>query len=279
MRFNFHKYMDYKKCPRRYKMSEDRVKPTRDRNDYFTLFGNLIQKFFEVYANEWKREGLYFTEPLIRSKLQPMWEKVLRYAVVDWNAPFVRQTANEIFEEAILDIMGNLDNLDVYDRTKSEVKIEVTFKSGDVLVGKIDFITDDESGNREDAEILDGKSTNVIGKNIHVEQLYTYAILYKFKYGVYPKKIGILYYRMKEVEYYPMDVEAIESFKKKLIIAMYEIGKLKEFKPTPSAKSCKYCDYMGDCKEGIESANSRKRPRKNHIPVKKTATIINFGFK
>ena len=133
MRFNFHKYEDYKKCPRKYKMSEDRVKPSKPPNEYFTLFGNLIQKFFELYANEWKRERLVLTEPVIRQKLKPLWEKILGYAKVNWSAPFARLSASDIYEEAVVDIIKNLDILDVYDRTKSEVKIEVTFKSGDVL--------------------------------------------------------------------------------------------------------------------------------------------------
>jgi len=247
------------------------------KNEYFTLFGNLIQKFFELYANEWKSQGLAFTEPLIRQKLQPLWEKLLSYAEVDWNAPFARQNSKEIFDNAVEDIIGNLDNLDVYGNIRSEVKIEVTFKSGDVLVGKLDFIKKDEEAPPEDADILDGKSTDKFGKNIHVEQLYTYAILYKFKYGVYPKRIGILYFRMKEIEYYDMDIEEIETFKKKLILTMFEIGKTEVFKATPSAKSCKYCDYMSICKEGMESANSRKRPRKD-LGIKKTGSPVQFGF-
>ena len=83
---------------------------------------------------------------------------------------------------------------------------------------------------------------------------------------------------MKQVEYYDLDIEAIEIFKKKLILTMYKIGKMDKFEATPSAKACRYCDYFEECKEGLASAQTRKRPRKVYIAKENTGSVMSFGF-
>jgi hypothetical protein len=231
MRFNFHDYKAFLECPSKYKRNADGERA--ERNAYFSVAGELVQKFFEMYANHWRAAGLLMSEAKVRERMRPHWEVLLYYNKVDWKDPMSKLSKEDLYNECINTIMLNLENKDVYEDTKSEVKIEVSFATGDTLVCKIDFVKTLEDAT---VAIIDGKNSGTIGKYVDERQLLFYAIMYRFKYKVLPKELGFLYY-------------------------ILEIKKAKEFPCKPSAKACKYCDYLPTCETGRKDMDSRKRPK------------------
>lgn len=260
IRYDFHKHITYWECPKKFIKKYNREEATVPQNGYYRVAGEFVQKFFEMYANKWKKENVYFTEAKISAKMEAFWEALLRWNPVDWRHPMSRLSESELREECIKTIHKNLEELDVYDDTKSEIKFVVRLKSGDELVAKIDFLKNTEDG---EVVILDGKNSNKMGVNVDPRQLLFYALLYRMKYGKLPDKVGFLYYKHTKIEFVPFVEEDVEDLWKDILRTMIHIKKAKAFPATPSAKSCKYCDYLNTCEEGTADMNSRKRGKRD----------------
>jgi CRISPR/Cas system-associated exonuclease Cas4 (RecB family) len=271
IRMSFHKWKDFKECPKRFYYKETKVPYPKEENKYNTLMGNTVQKFFEKYSNEWKKEDLPWSRELVVDRIEKYWKKQIAFNYINWKDFYVKYNEQELFNLCVDIILDNLKNFDVYDNTRSEVKFEVKLKSGDVLVGIMDFI---KKGNL--VEILDGKATDVVGKNIKIEQLYMYAFLYELKYGKLPDKMGYLYYRMRMIDYAEIDREKIDLFKKEIIYTLYKIKKMDRFEATPSAKACKYCPYKSTCEEHLADAKTRKR--KSSVKDKYNGDVLTMDF-
>jgi len=153
------------------------------------------------------------------------------------------------------------------------VPLKLTLKSGDKIRGRIDMLRKSPAG----IEIIDGKGTDKIGKNISEEQLYTYVILYKMVYGVWPDKIGFLYYKMRLIEYIDFTLDDIELYRKRFITTMIEAKTDEEYKATPSHKACQYCSYFSVCDEG-KNRPKRKVNKKSAIKEEHTGSIQTFGL-
>lgn len=256
LRYNIHLHQKYLSCPRSFLYSYKRMEPPVKQNRYYAIAGDLVQKFFEMYANHWIGNGADVSPASVRRKMEPHWQKLLQYNFVDWGHPMSRLSEPDLFSECLDTINNNLEALDIYDNVKAEAKFELTLKSGDILVAKIDFI---KGYGEEGAVILDGKNSNKMGKNVDPRQLLFYALLYKFKFGVYPKKIGFVYYKHLRIEYIDFTELEADNLWKEIVQTIIHIKNAKTFPPTPSAKNCKYCDYLEICEEGKADRDSRKR--------------------
>lgn len=256
MRFNFHDYKAYLECPSKYKRNADGERA--ERNAYFSVAGELVQKFFEMYANHWRAAGLLMSEAKVRERMRPHWDVLLYYNKVDWKDPMSKLSKEDLYNECISTIMLNLENKDVYEDTKSEVKIEVQFATGDTLVCKIDFVKTLEDAS---VAIIDGKNSGTIGKYVDERQLLFYAIMYRFKYKVLPKELGFLYYKHLVLDQITFKEEDVDRLWVDVMRVILEIKKAKEFPCKPSAKACKYCDYLSTCETGKKDMDSRKRPK------------------
>lgn len=256
LRFDIHKYKNYWACPKMFKKRYDREEPPKKPNGYHMVAGEFVQKFFEMYSNGWKAEGFDNNPVVIRGRMHRYWEALLRWNPVDWGHPMSRLNQPELLQECINTIYSNIEELDIYEGTESELKFEIKLKSGDELVAKIDFIkTRDDGG----IEIIDGKNSQTIGKYVDNNQLLFYALMYRFKFGKLPDKLGFLYYRHRTIDYVPFTEEEVDNLWKDIIRTMVHIKQAKEFPATPSAKSCRFCDYLSECPEGTADMNSRKR--------------------
>jgi CRISPR/Cas system-associated exonuclease Cas4 (RecB family) len=258
MRFDFHKYKSFNDCPKKYHLETTSERPT-PRNCYFSVPGEFVQKFFEMYANHWKALSADVSEIRVRERMRPHWETLLKYNPIDWKDPMCRLSKEDLYNDCISIIMANLQDFDLYDETKSEVKIEVLFKSGDVLVSKIDFIKQLDS---EYSAIYDGKMSGTIGKYVDSRQLLFYAIMHRLKYGKLPKELAFLYYKHRVLDRINFTEADVDQLWTDIIKTMALIKETKEFKPTPKAKACKFCDFLSVCEEGKKDMDSRKRPKK-----------------
>jgi len=255
MRMDFHKFSNYSECPRKYKWRDERKPVFPPKNSYYAVAGELVQKFFEEYSNSWKKEGRSFSIQDIKNVMRCYWEHLLLKNFVDWNDFSSKLNEMGLFTECCEIIKKNLDILDVYEGTRSEVKIEIKLRTGDTLVGVLDFIN--KSG--KEASIWDGKNSNKIGKYVDEKQLLFYALLFKFHYGVLPKELAFLYFKHTKLVPIPFTEKDIDDTWMLFILVMTAIKNDKEFKPTPCAKACRLCDYLNQCPEGQEDMDSRKR--------------------
>jgi len=251
-KFDFSKYDLYKKCPQSYlwKYEERRV-PKTPPNSYYALPGIVIQKLFEhFYNSQWYlkrgacREFMYQKAPEI-------FDNTLKYINVDWQAKIAKKNKQQVFDE-FLEMIGR--NLDVIkDKkllgpfAKSEFKI-VSFLENNKyveLTSKVDFVIK----NAEGLQILDGKATtNKKGYLDKPHQLFFYAMMYKFKYGVYPNKVGFWFWRDGDIRYIDFDDSTIETLKEDIKDVLYKIYK-KKFVATPEFGTCLFCNYQNECFE------------------------------
>lgn len=267
MKISYHSWKDYKECPKKYFLKNiEKKQPPITPNDYFKLYGKLVEKFFEYFCNLWRFNMPYMPPEEIKFKLNKIYEDLLRVSNVDWSGVGVKETKESLFEQACKDVCAIMDshNQNYFLNTKAEVTIEVNTKFEADLVGRLDFLHFDAITNNP--LIFDGKGTNKVGKNINDDQVLFYALLYNTHFKVIPEYIGFFYYRFNL--YVPVDFNEVilNEFRAKLSLDIKQMLADKEFKATPSPKSCKYCDYKTICQECIDDQKTRKRPSKVDLP-------------
>lgn len=277
MKLSYSKYRKYLDCPRLYHYNDIKKETAEEPNMYFALYGKLVESFFTKYTNYYTKKDIKLDKDEIRDILEDLWEYILRYNIVDWNVPWAKETPNQIFESAYLDILKNMKEFDFWKTSRSEVTINIFLKkSGDVLTSRLDFILNKKN---EKIEILDGKGTAKV-ENVDKEQLYFYALLYLLKYNKLPDKLGFLFYRFQMIRYIDFDIDTIKGFKNKLALVKRSIKKDKEYKPNVKlSKHCKYCLYRFDCDayKNQKEANYKKRKSKSSINLD-TEGIVDFSF-
>lgn len=267
-------WVTFKECPHKYYLTYiKKEKPLKQENDYHKLYGLLVQKFFELFCNLWRFKTPHLFPEVINERLLILWEKMLSTVNVEWPA---RKTGQELFDRAFRDIctiMGSVEQ-NYFLNSKAEVTVQVKLKDSHILMGRIDFIhTDYLSGNS--TVIFDGKGTDTIGKNVNKEQLYFYALLYYLETKVLPATLGFFYYRHNTFIPIFFNLEVLNEFRAQLSLDIKKMTSCDILNPTPSAKACKYCIYIGLCKEGLESKAKRSKQSKIDIQCE---GISEFSF-
>ena len=257
MRFDFHKYKTYKECPRKFSYMMNDVAPTEPDNRYYSVHGQLIQKFFEMYANRHIPDKVPLNFHGIRRFMEPFYSNLLQYNNIDWGNPLSKLNPAEFLDDVVNIVVANLQSLDLYrEGTRSELKIEVALKSGDTLVSKIDFEKRLPDGR---IVLMDGKATGTIGKNIDPGQLLFYAGMYQAQYKILPSELWFVYYKLLVKERVEFDVADVRYLVQDVVGTMETAKSDSKNNPNPCAKSCKYCSWMGLCKEGQEAKAGRRR--------------------
>lgn len=275
MRWDFHKHKTYLECPCKYDFQARRVEPTKPDNRYYAVRGTVMQKFFELYANKHYPATAELTFAPVRKFLKPFYDRELGYNYIDWSAPMCKQDREGLLDEIVTIIAQNLEKMDHYaEGTQSELKIVISLKNGDELVGKIDFVKEYADGT---VALMDGKSTGTLNKGIDVDQMLFYAWLHKVKRGKIPEKLGFVYYQLLITDWKTFDKVDIERVVRSVLGTLEAAKTAKVFPPTPSAGACKYCSYMDKCPEGLASKESRKRGSKGR-EIEDAIEIGDNGF-
>lgn len=260
VRLNFHSWSKYLECPKKYKLSDDRVPKTEPQDEYYAVFGSVVQKYFEYYCNNPESNYNKVTSrEEVSLLLQPLWDKAIAKATINWKGFGKRLSPEDYFESAVDCVWDCIKSGTPLEGFMSEIKLVEKMKSGDSYVGVLDFVKEitDDTGKVIDGVILDGKTTDKLGKNLSKDQLLSYAYLFFKKNGVIPSKVGFYYYRLRVVEMYDVTLEDIEILRKKLLVGLMAIKTDSEFKATPSSSACKFCDWRGACEEYL--AQKKKR--------------------
>jgi CRISPR/Cas system-associated exonuclease Cas4 (RecB family) len=262
MNISYHAWKDFVECPKKYFLRyRQKLPPPIPKNEYFTLYGKLTEKFFQMFSNIWRFTMPYMPPEEIRFKLDKIYKGILETTPVDWNASFVKYSKEEIFEQAFNDVYVIMDssNQNFFLNTKSEVSITVMTKDADIT-GRLDFVHADAINNSS-IMIFDGKGTDKIGKNVDANQVLFYALLYYFHFKVMPEKLGFFYYRFNSYIPVPINLNILNEFRAKLSSSISQMTKDVEFKATPCYKACRYCVYETICLDCLKArADRRKTP-------------------
>jgi CRISPR/Cas system-associated exonuclease Cas4 (RecB family) len=277
MKISYHTWADYKECPRKFYLKDVKKQPSLiPRNDYFTIYGKLVEKFFQYYCNVWRFKMAYMPPEEIRFKLKKLYDDLILSSVINWHAYFVKASQDEIFEQACSDVCAIMDsqNQNYFLNTKAEVSVEVATKYGVDITGRLDFIH--YSPLNSNPIIFDGKGTDKIGKNISINQVLYYALLYFFHFKQMPESLGFFYYRYNSFSPVVINLDILNEFRAKVSLDIKQIIQDKEYKATPSPKSCKWCGYQTACKECTADRASRKRQSKLEMPYDED--VMELGF-
>lgn len=249
-------------CPLRFKKQHlDKEVSSAKENDYFSLYGTLVQLFFENYCNIWRYTTPYIFEDDLKKRLEKLMDSMLLTATVNWDAFGASLSKDEIVDKAFNDIWVIMKDktLNYFLNTKSEVSMEVALKSGHMITGRLDFIHTFPLD--ETILIFDGKGVKD-KKKPRREQLYFYSLLYYLHYQKLPDQLGFFFYQYNEFVPIVLTMDILNEFRAKLSLDVKAMTGSGSFDATPSGKSCKYCPYLPTCMEGLRSKASRARPSK-----------------
>jgi CRISPR/Cas system-associated exonuclease Cas4 (RecB family) len=263
-------YSDWKlfaACPKHFSLVRRKVPPVIPLDDYYKLYGFLTQRFFQMFANSWRFKSPYMSPALIREKAKILWDEVLQTSVVDWSSARVTQSKEEIFDQAVMDICAIMDsqNQNHFLNTRSEIEIKVSTKDGVNITGRLDFIHY-EPLNDKRVHIFDGKGAGKIGRNVDINQLYYYALLYYFHFKVVPVEVGFFYYRFNLYKPLPLDIARLNEFRARISQDIKTILEGKNIQATPNWKACQHCRYSPNCQECMAFRASRRKESKLDLP-------------
>jgi hypothetical protein len=279
MHLDFYSWRCYNECPKHYRLQYvDQVPPPYPENKYFALYGNIMQRFFEMYSNNWgKSDTCPMPDDLIKERLKTIFDSFLKTEYIVWGARFANQSGADILQDSFVSTRAILSspNKEYFLNTSSEVPITLETKDEDVISVKIDFVhTVSENVLNKRLLIFDGKGTKKLG-NVWNDQVYLYALIYFFHTKIMPSSLGFFYYRFNTFVPVEITMDILNLFRAKLSLSLKTIKADLEFKANPCTKSCKYCGYQTDCQEYIHRP---KRKKKNNIPVTETTGLAEFGF-
>lgn len=279
MNISYSTWKCYRDCPKLFWYKEvARQDPPIVDNEYFTLYGTLIQKFFELYCNSWALSDPKMKPERVRKEMEPLYQDILSVKYVDWNAGYCSQTGEEIFEDAVMDTCKILESptREYFLSTRSEITLKIKTKQGFAINGRLDFIHTDPKS--KTSMVIDGKGTNKLGKNIDKNQIYFYNLLYFLHYKALPLESGIFYYRFNIFDPIEVTMETLNEFRAIVSVDLGRIANEEEYKATPSNKSCKYCLYKTVCEGHAEWSLSKAKKRKSKSGLKLGNGIQEFGF-
>jgi hypothetical protein len=259
-----------------------------DKSMHHAVMGIVIQAVLEDLYNKelWKHpQGL-------KKRLVEMTKEKLTSTLpqfyIDWNdsPPF------EELEQVCVDgVLGYLDTmkahrlLGVYAR--SEVELFGFAESWLPVGGRADFVV-----RRDDTGItlLDGKNSGTKMKWVDPDQLRWYALCFSLGYRKIPDRLGFVWFRYPHNETTgESGVDWVEFTKRDLVSLADRAKKVRrgqeaeKFKPTPSYKVCRFCDYESVCeaRQEAKAQNAAKRNRKNtSLPIfdENEGGVFELGF-
>jgi CRISPR/Cas system-associated exonuclease Cas4 (RecB family) len=275
MNISYNAWASYKECPKKHFLQYiKRARPTEPINDYHTLYGKLVGRYFEMYSNIWRFTTPYLFPDIIKERCEKMFNGILITSMVDWSAPGCSMGADQILEQACKDIYAVMDspNLNLFLGTQAELAIEIKLNNGNSINGRMDFL---HTNLDKSIQIFDGKGSKNKGKYIDVNQLYFYALLYLLHFKVMPVDLGFFYYRHNSYDPVPFNIEILNDFRARLSLDIKAIIEGKNQEPTPSAKACKFCKYLTGCPEGSKAKAGRAKASKLDIDGD---GLVQFGF-
>ncbi len=281
-------FATYESCPQKFLWSygwgnidlgngpgEPKKVPVR-RSAHHALMGIVTQAVLErMYNDELYRDPKNLSQVL----LQEVEREWLRHSQKPRNWVDFREAGmseEEMVQVCRDGVLGYLKTMKAHKLigpyAKSEVKLIGWINKWLCVGGKADFIIRrDDTG----VTILDGKNTKRKLDGVDPDQLRWYAMVFKLAYRQPADRLGFVWYRFPYgmenfgpdgeilgvetgIEWIPFTDEDLRGLAQRAQEAWGGMRKEK-FEPTPSPKTCEYCDFVSVCEARIaqKAANSR----------------------
>lgn len=253
-------YKNYKECPLRYlKQNVEREKPKVPKDEYNVVYGSVVQKVFENFYNDqiW-RKGKMARDVLVDS-VPSIFQNLISKRNIFWDKHGDEEGKQELLHDCVESVRVNVDVIKEHKLigpfAKSEVNTYCYLNSQDQIGGRIDFVIKKEN----QVLLLDGKGSKYRDRYLDKTQLHWYALSYYILHRRMPDSLWFWLYRFPEdplieIEF---DTALLKNLKNEILETILNIKK-RQFKPTPSSKSCKFCPYSGECKFESDHKNKGK---------------------
>lgn len=277
--------------------------PDTKKSAHHAVMGNVLSAAIEALYNE----ELWRDPANLSARLEELTRKefnlqILKNHIVwsetpdrpKWDEAAPREVLLKTCLDGILNYLKTMKrNRLLGPYAKSEVNIFA--RVGDTpIAGRPDLIIRRESPK---LSILDGKNSSTPGKYTNPDQLRWYALCYFLAHGEMPDRLAFVYFRFPE-GCPPKDYDGDPETWTGLVEVSCTKGDLKDlshravethqaitkelFDPTPSTKSCQFCDFQEVCPARIEqkAANIRKKPPKSEaeVALDSSTGIMDLGF-
>ena len=285
----------YEECPQKFVWSKgwdqydcghgpgERKPRPEQRSRHHAVFGIVIQQAVEdMYNKELYRDPQNLVENLL-SIGEREFDRQIDKPKNKINYAEAKMTRAEMWDLCANGITSFIETMKAHRFLGPYAKAEVD------LVGWIDKVN--PIGGRADTiikrvdtgvTILDGKNTKYKMKYTDPDQLRWYALLYKLIYREMPDRLAYVWYRFPHgqktiekdgsetletgVEWIEFDEDDLKGLAQRALDAKTGM-EAERFDPTPSPKTCDFCDFLEVCdaRKAQRQANAAKRGRKNKV--------------
>ena len=243
-------------------------KRPEDRSRHHAVMGIVIQYAIEcMYNDELWRDPQNLSKNLVEL-VEKEWKRQLADPrnVIDYNAAGSEESMLDICREGVIGYLQTMKKhrfLGVY--AKAEVDLLGWIDKWNPIGGRADTIVRrDDTG----ITIIDGKNTKHKMKYTDPDQLRWYALLFKLSYRQLPDRLAYVWYRFPYdeesgetgVEWIEFTEEDLKGIAQRAVDARQAMRKRK-FEPTPSPKTCRFCDFEPVCeaRQSQRKANAANR--------------------
>jgi len=239
-----------------------------ERSRHHAVMGIVIQYAIEkMYNDELWRDPKNLSTHLVEL-IEKEWKRQLADPrnVIDYNIAGPEEDMLDICREGAIGYLQTMKKhrfLGVY--AKAEVDLLGWIDKWNPIGGRADTIVRrDDTG----ITIIDGKNTKHKMKYTDPDQLRWYALLFKLSYRQLPDRLAYVWYRFPYdeeegetgVEWIDFTEEDLKGIAQRALDARQGMRKRK-FEPTPTPKTCRFCDFEPVCeaRQSQRKANAANR--------------------
>jgi hypothetical protein len=273
MYLSYSGYKTYHSCPRSYwHRYVGKTKLAVPDNRVNMLFGSAVGTIFEAFYNDkvWKSANVSqaldtLVEPTVQRIMQ---EEMRRGGMFNWSDPKANyHSVDSMFDAVRKAVPNGLAIIKLHRLlgpvAEAEMKLDSEVR-GHILGGRADFVIERTSPHG-DLVILDGKGSKHREKYVDGMQLRWYAMLYRYRFGKVPDRLGFVFWRYppgKSLDWEPFTPEGLTDLS---INAIETIVRIEEgqaslrgeapsgngaFAAVPEKQHCNLCSFMPVCPEG-----------------------------
>ncbi len=267
--------------------------PSKD-SKHHAVMGIAIQYAVEkMYNDELYRDP----KNLLRVMLGAGEKEFIRQEAKPWNRidyGKARMTREDMLDVVRDGITGYLSTMKAHKflgpYAKAEVNIVGWIDKWNAIGGRVDTIVRrDDTG----VTIIDGKNTKHKMKYTDPDQVRFYALLFFLAYNQMPDRLAYVWYRFPHgmktngedgsevietgVEWVEFDEGDLKGIAQRALDAKKAMWKGK-FDPTPSPKTCRFCDFESICKARQEQRRANAGRRRKAVVIELDGDSDEKGF-
>jgi hypothetical protein len=249
-----------------------RKKPLPEvRSRHHAVMGIVIQYAIEKMYND----ELWRDPATLRDRLLELVDEEGQRQVadprnhIDWNEAGPEDSLLQVCRDGVEGYLATMKaHRFLGEYSKAEVNLLGWIDKWNPVGGRADTIIRREREPNRGIIIIDGKNTKHKMRYTDPDQLRWYALLFKLSYKVFPDRLAYVWYRFPHddetgetgVEWIDFTEEDIKGIAQRALDAKKGMMKGK-FEPTPSPKTCRFCDYepVCDARQSQRAANAAKR--------------------